>query len=87
MAVVVIPLLFETRAETELDATICVACSAATQRQRLLARGWSPEQVEQRRQAQWPIEQKMGRADYLVWTEAGLDVHAAQIERILRLLA
>ena len=26
-AVVVIPLLFETRAETELDATICVACS------------------------------------------------------------
>ena len=87
LAVVVIPLLFETKAEAELDATICVACSVATQQQRLLARGWSPEQIEQRNRAQWPIAQKIARADYLVWTEAGLDVHAAQIERILCRLA
>lgn len=86
LAVVVIPLLFETGAEAELDATICVACSAATQRQRLRARGWPYEQIEQRVQAQWPTEQKMARADYLIWTEAGLDVHAAQIERLLQLL-
>ena len=87
LAVVVIPLLFETKAEAELDATICVACSAATQQQRLQARGWSPAQIEQRLQAQWPVEPKMARADYVIWTEAGLDVHAAQIERILCLLA
>lgn len=86
LAVVVIPLLFETKAEAELDATICVACSAATQQQRLQARGWPPEQIEQRLQAQWPVETKIARADYLVWTEADLDVHAAQIERILRRL-
>ena len=86
LAVVVIPLLFETKAESELDATICVACSAATQHQRLQARGWSSAQIEQRLQAQWPTEMKIARADYLVWTEAGLDVHAPQIERILRLL-
>jgi dephospho-CoA kinase len=84
LAVVVIPLLFETQAEAELDATICVACSAAAQYQRLLARGWPPEQIEQRLQAQWPAERKMARADYVVWSEAGLDVQAAQIERILR---
>ena len=87
LAVVVIPLLFETKAEAELDATICVACSAATQQQRLRARGWPPEQIEQRLQAQWPVETKIARADYLFWTEADLDVHAAQIERILRRLA
>jgi len=86
LAVVVIPLLFETGAEAELDATICVACNFATQRERLLARGWSPEQIEQRNRAQLPIEQKIARADYVVWTEAGLDVHAAQIDRILRSL-
>jgi dephospho-CoA kinase len=86
LAVVVIPLLFETRAETELDATICVACSAATQRQRLLARGWSPVQIEQRLQAQWPVEKKIARANYVIWTEAGLDVHAAQLERLLGLI-
>jgi dephospho-CoA kinase len=87
LAVVVIPLLFETKAEAELDATICLACSVATQQERLLARGWSAEQIEQRNRAQWPIEQKIARADYVVWTEAGLDVHAAQIERILCLQA
>ena len=83
LAVVVIPLLFETKAEAELDATICVACSGATQQERLRARGWAPEQIEQRIQAQWPVETKVARANYLVWTEGDLDVHAAQIDRIL----
>ena len=84
--VVVIPLLFETKAEAELDVTICVACSAASQKERLRARGVTPEQIEQRLQAQWPTEQKIARADYLIWSEAGLDVHARQIDRILSLL-
>jgi len=83
LGVVVIPLLFETGAEREFDAVICVACSAETQRQRLLARGWSPEQIEQRIAAQMPIEEKMLRADYVVWTEAGMDVHAQQVYRIV----
>jgi dephospho-CoA kinase len=83
LAVVVIPLLFETKAEAELDATICVACSAATQQQRLQARGWSAEQIQQRLQAQWPIEKKIEQANYVIWTEVSLDLHAAQIERIL----
>src|SRR5260221_11376161 len=35
LGVVVIPLLFETGAESELDATVCLAFSEATQRQHL----------------------------------------------------
>lgn len=83
LAIVVIPLLFETDAKSEFDATICVACSVSTQRQRLLARGWTPEQIQQRIQSQWPIEKKIAQSDYVVWTEAGLDIHAAQLDRIL----
>ncbi len=83
LAVVVIPLLFETRAEKELDATLCLACSAASQYHRLLARSWSAEQIEQRLRAQWPIDQKMAMANYVIWTEGGLDVHAEQLDRIL----
>ena len=83
LAAVVIPLLFETGAEAEVDLTICVACSEETQRGRLLARGWSPQQIEQRIRAQLPIDQKLAKADYVIWTEAGLDVHAEQLERIL----
>ena len=83
LAVAAIPLLFETGAEQHFDATICVACSAATQRQRLLARGWTPEQIDQRNRAQWPIEKKMSLADYVVWTEGSLDVLAEQLARII----
>ena len=83
-AVAVIPLLFETDASRHFDATICVACSAKTQRQRLRVRGWSDEQIDQRIAAQMPVEQKMALADYVVWTEGGLDVHEAQLQRVVR---
>ena len=82
LAVVVIPLLFETRAESCFDKIICVACSAPTQRQRLLSRGWTPEQIQQRLAAQWPVEQKISRADFVVWTDGAPDAHVRQLERI-----
>jgi len=85
LAVVVIPLLFETGAEKEFDAVICVACSPQTQRQRLQARGWNAEQIRQRINAQWPTEKKMALADHVVWSEGGLDVLAEQLDRILTL--
>jgi dephospho-CoA kinase len=83
-AVIVIPLLFETGAEADLDATICIACSEVTQRERLLARGWPPDHIEQRLRAQLAIEQKISRADYVVWTEGSLEVHAAQLAKVVR---
>jgi len=83
LAVVVIPLLFETKAEAEFNAIICVACSAATQRQRLLARGWTAEQIEQRVAAQMPIAEKMTRSHYVIWTEGSPDVHEQQLDQIV----
>ena len=83
LGVVVIPLLFETQAEKEMDQIICVACSSGTQRQRLSSRGWSAEQIEQRIQAQLPVEKKMALSSYVIWTEAGMDLHAEQLDRIL----
>ena len=82
LAVVVIPLLFETRAESHFDKIICVACSAPVQRERLLARGWTPEQIRQRLAAQWPVEQKISRADFVVWTDGAPDTQVRQLERI-----
>jgi dephospho-CoA kinase len=82
LAVVVIPLLFETGAESYFNKIVCVACSAPAQRQRLLSRGWTPEQIQQRLAAQWPVEQKISRADFVVWTDGALDVQAQQLKRI-----
>ncbi len=83
LGVVVVPLLFETQAETQFEDVVCVACTAATQQRRLRARGWTEEQVRQRLGAQWPSERKMAAAKGVIWTEGGLDVLAAQLDRIL----
>src|SRR5882724_5262802 len=84
LAVVVIPLLFEIHAETEFEATFCIACSSVAQRERLIARGWSLEEINQRIQAQMPTDQKIAKADFLIWTESSLDLHSAQLEIILK---
>lgn len=81
-AVVVIPLLFETKAEGLFDAIVCTACSATSQRERLRARGMTPPQIEQRIAAQWPIEKKIAASNHVVWTEGVLDIHERQLERI-----
>ena len=83
LALVVIPLLFETAAETCFDKIICVACSAAEQRERLLARGWTADQIQGRIAAQLPVEQKMNRSQFVIWTEGSLEVHRQQVEWIL----
>jgi dephospho-CoA kinase len=81
---VIIPLLFETEAQSEFDAVICVACSAATQRQRLRERGWNDEQIDQRLASQWPVEKKIAQADFVIWTDTTLETHAEQLGQILR---
>ena len=86
LGVVDIPLLYETDAAREFAAVICMACSLATQRQRLRERGWSDSQIEQRTAAQWPIQKKMDLADYVIWTEPSLEVHEGQLERVLESL-
>lgn len=83
VGIVVIPLLFETGMEKEFDATICVACSGATQRKRLSERGWTPEQITQRIAAQLPIEKKIAKADFVVWSEGSLEVLTAQLYQIV----
>lgn len=82
VAVVVIPLLFETGAEKEFDAVVCVACSAATQQERLRSRGWTDDSIRSRNAAQLPVDQKMERSNYVAWTEGELDVLHRQLERI-----
>jgi dephospho-CoA kinase len=83
LTVVVIPLLFETQAETHFDKIICIACSANAQRERLFARGWNETQIMQRIAAQMPVEEKISRSHFIVWTEGDLQNHSQQLDHIL----
>ena len=72
VAVVVIPLLYEVGAENEFDRVVVVACSEQTQLARLAAKGLSEQQAHARIRAQWPIQRKMDRADYVIWNDGAL---------------
>ena len=85
-AVVVIPLLFETDAAALFHTIVCVACSPASQRERLLGRGWTPEQIQQRLHAQWPANKKIALAHFVIWSEGLIETHQAQRDRILHTL-
>jgi dephospho-CoA kinase len=87
VAIVVIPLLYETDAATHFDKVVCVACSEPSRHERLLARGWTQHQIEARIAAQLPVTDKMARADFVIWSEGDLENHRRQVDCILDRIA
>ncbi|WP_019994629.1 dephospho-CoA kinase [Aureimonas ureilytica] len=88
VAVLDIPLLFETGGEARVDRTLVVSAPADIQRARVLARpGMTPERFEAILAKQMPDAEKRRRADFIVDTGAGLAEAQAQVEAILRELA
>ncbi len=87
LGVVVIPLLYETQAESWFDRIVCVACSETSRHERLLARGWAPEQIRGRIAAQMPAAEKIARAHFVIWTEGEMENHSRQVDYILGRMA
>jgi dephospho-CoA kinase len=82
VAVVEAALLIETGYDHELDRLIVVWCRPEQQRERLAARGLSPEQVESRIAAQMPVEEKRRRATDEIDTSGSLAETRRQVERL-----
>ena len=84
VAVVDIPLLFETGGEKRVNAVVVVTTTAELQRKRILAR---PNMTEEKLQAilvrQMPDAEKRKRAHFVVDTSHGLDPVRARIRDIL----
>ncbi len=83
LAAVLIPLLYEVGREKAFDLCVCVACSPETQRARLRERGWSDEEIARRNAAQLSVDEKIKRADVVIWTDGAMENHAAQWRRVL----
>jgi dephospho-CoA kinase len=82
IAVVAIPLLYEVAAETKFDCVVVVGCSEPTQLARLAGKGLSKAQARARIRAQWPLQMKMDRADFVIWNDGLLEVLHQQTETI-----
>lgn len=83
-AAVLIPLLYEVGREKAFDLCVCVACSPATQRARLQERGWSDSEIDRRNAAQLSVDEKIKRADVVIWTDGVMENHESQWRAVLR---
>ena len=84
VAVVDVPLLFETGGEKRVDAVVVVTTSPEIQRERILARdNMTAEKLEAILKRQLPDAEKRKRADFVVDTSHGLDPVRERIRDIL----
>ncbi len=67
LAVAEIPLLYETGHEGDFDCVVVTACDAAEQLRRTIGRsGISEDDARRRIAAQWPLADKVRRADFVI---------------------
>jgi dephospho-CoA kinase len=84
VAVMDVPLLFETGGDKRVDAVVVVTTSPELQRERILARGtMTNETLDSILSRQMPDAEKRRRADFVVDTSHGLEPVRARIRDIL----
>jgi dephospho-CoA kinase len=91
LAVADIPLLYETGRERDFDVVVVASCPPEVQVARVMARDKATEaDARARLAAQWPIDEKVRRADFVVDTTgtfAETNARVAQIVGVLRVRA
>jgi dephospho-CoA kinase len=79
-----VPLLFEKNLQSEFDATVLVYAKPETQRRRLKERDHlSEDEIQKRLGAQWPIDEKVKLANYVIINEDGLAELRANVLTVL----
>jgi dephospho-CoA kinase len=87
LAVLEIPLLFETGAEARVDVTIVLSAPAAVQRERVLARpGMTVDKLEHLLARQLSDAERRARADFVVESGAGLKDMHEEIDKLIESL-
>jgi dephospho-CoA kinase len=88
VAVLDIPLLFETGGEERVDAVVVVYAPPEVQRSRALERpGMTVDKLDAILAKQMPDEEKRRRADFVVDTSRGFEAARAEVRAILKTIA
>jgi dephospho-CoA kinase len=84
LAVLDVPLLFETRGEVDVDAIVIVTAGATVQRERVLSRqGMNEAKFAALLERQMADAEKRRRAHFIVQTSGGFDATRRQIRTII----
>ena len=83
LAVVDVPLLFETGRQADFDRVIVTAAPVAVQIDRLAARGIGEADARRRIAAQRPTDEKAFRADFVIRTDGTMEETDCQVDEIV----
>jgi len=86
LAVVDVPLLYETGRAAEFDRVIATVCSVERQRERLGARGFNEKEIDLRLAAQLPAAEKARRAHLVIATDGTFEDTERQVDTVLQAL-
>ena len=86
LALVAIPLLYETGHAQDFGRVIATVCPPDLQVARLAERGVTADAARQRLAAQWSAADKAARADFVIRTDGTFEETDAQVEHVLKVL-
>lgn len=87
IAIADIPLLFETGHTHDFDRVVVIACDPREQLRRLMSRdSLSERDARARLDSQWPIEEKIARADYVIRTDGTVSDTESQVRTVHEML-
>lgn len=88
VALLDIPLLFETKAESRVDVVVVASCSPKIQQERVLSRpGMTEEKFAMILSRQMPDVEKRRKADFTIDTGRGIEDARTQVRSVLRALS
>jgi dephospho-CoA kinase len=83
IAVVDVPLLYESGHAADFNRVVATVCAPERQLARLVERGMSGADARRRIAAQMPAEEKASRADFVIRTDGRVEETDRQVEEIL----
>ena len=86
LAIVDVPLLYETGHQSDFDRVIVTACPVDVQLRRLIERGLTAAEARQRLAAQAPAAEKTARADFVINTEGSFEETDRQVDEMVATL-
>jgi transcription termination factor Rho len=84
LVVLSVPLLFENKMESLVDHIVVVTISDANRLKRLKeSRGWGKREINARMKAQWPEEEKVNHADFVIDNDSSLEDTEKMVEEVI----
>ena len=77
-----VPLLFETGLDKRCDLTVVVSAPDAAVRERLKSSGFSAGDADLRQKAQWSLDKKIQKANYVINNSNNLDAIRREVEKV-----